>query len=144
MATLRDSDSYSNFSAGSHSPKGNLPSADTDSFVLPSGLSRPRTVRTTNETRSIYVSRSRFIIRLISALASVGIVGGIASAYVPYFETKDSRLIYGGRDIWPEYINMRPSDIMLAMGAVTSFFSSVILIAGLYPKVGYRRMTGKN
>lgn len=71
-------------------------------------------------------------------------MGGIASAYVPYFETKDGRSIYGGREIWPEYIDMKPSDIMLAVGAVTSFFSSGILIAGLYPRVGYRRMTEKH
>lgn len=63
-------------------------------------------------------------------------MGGIASAYVPYFQTKDSGLLYDGRDLWPEYIDMRPSDIMLAVGAVTSFFSSGILIAGLFPKVG--------
>lgn len=140
MATPRDSDSYSNFSTSSQfSKEHHLPLGDTDSSVPPYsyGLSRPRKIRTTNETRSIYVSRSRFIIRLLSTLASVGIVGGIASAYVPYFQTKDSGLIYDGRDLWPEYIDMRPTNIMLAVGAVTSFFSSGILIAGLFPKVGF-------
>lgn len=140
MATPRDSDSYSNFSTSSQfSKEHHLPPGDIDSSIPPYsyGLSRPRTIRTTNETRSIYVSRSRFIIRLLSALASVGIVGGIASAYVPYFQTKDSGLIYNGRDLWPEYIDMRPTNTMLAVGAVTSFFSSGILIAGLFPKVGF-------
>lgn len=116
-------------------PKGHLHSGDVDSLVPPYGLSQPRTIRTTNETRSIYVSRSRFIIRLLSTLASVGIVGGIASAYVEYFQTKYSGLSYGSPDLWPEYIDMWPTNIMLAVGAITSFFSAGILIAGLFPKV---------
>lgn len=136
MANPRDSDSHSNFSTSSQFPKGTLPTADNDFLVSPSGLSRPRTIRTTNETRSIYISRARFIIRLFSTFASVGIVGGISSAYIPYFQTKDRGLIYDGRDIWPEYIDMRPSNIILAVGVITSFFSSSLLIAGLFPKVG--------
>lgn len=133
----KDSDSYSNFTVSSEfTSKENILTASTDLQIPLSGLSRPRTVRTTNETLSIYVSRSRFIIRLISTLASAGIVSGIASAYAPYFDTKGSGLIYNGRDLWPEYLDMKPSDVMLAVGAVTSFFSGGLLIAGLFPKVG--------
>lgn len=137
MATPKDSDSYSNFSTSSQTfPKGHLHLGDVDSILPPYGLSQPRTIRTTNETRSIYISRSRFIIRLLSTLGSVGIVGGIASAYVAYFQTKYSGLISDGLGMWPEYIDMWPTNIMLAVGAITSFFSAGILIAGLFPKVG--------
>lgn len=139
MATpiAKDSDSYSNFSTSSQAfPKEHIYSGDIDTLIPPYGLSQPRTIRTTNETRSIYVSRSRFFIRLFSALASVGIMGGIASAYVEYFQTNYSGLIYDGPDLWPEYIDMWPTNIMLAVGAITSFFSAGILIAGLFPKVG--------
>lgn len=63
-------------------------------------------------------------------------MGGLASAYTAYSNTKGMGLIYAGRDLWPEYMDMKPSDVMLAVGAVTSFLSGGLLIAGLFPKVG--------
>ncbi|RPB13701.1 hypothetical protein P167DRAFT_93553 [Morchella conica CCBAS932] len=114
----------------------NFPTAATFDSILPSSqISLQINSRTTNETRSLYVSRCRFFIRLFSTFASVGVVAGIASAYVEYYSTKDRGLLYAGQDIWPEYLDMRPSDTLLAVGCVTSFFSGGLLIAGIFPKI---------
>lgn len=116
----------------------NFPTAATFDSILPSSqISLQINSRTTNETRSLYVSRCRFFIRLFSTFASVGVVAGIASAYVEYYSTKDRGLLYAGQDIWPEYLDMRPSDTLLAVGCVTSFFSGGLLIAGIFPKVSF-------
>jgi hypothetical protein len=116
----------------------NFPTTASFDSIVPSSqqsLSLQVISRTTNETRSLYVSRCRFFIRLFSTFASVGVVAGIASAYVEYYSTKDSGLLYAGQDIWPEYLDMRPSDTLLAVGCVTSFFSGGLLVAGIFPKV---------
>ncbi|KAL7269074.1 hypothetical protein RUND412_008278 [Rhizina undulata] len=84
------------------------------------------------DSRCLLFSHCRFVLRLISLLCSGGILGGIGNAYATYNRTKGYRLIYNGRDIWPDPLDTMPTDLLLGVGAVTAFFSLSVLIAGVF------------
>jgi len=44
-------------------------------------------------------------------------------------------MLYNGRDLWPDVINLHPTTILLAMSSVTVTLSTIVLIAGLKPEV---------
>ncbi|KAF8251461.1 hypothetical protein K440DRAFT_63485 [Wilcoxina mikolae CBS 423.85] len=88
------------------------------------------------EFLSLTISRSRFILRVISTIFSMVIVGMMSSAYSAFYTTVGHKLMYGGWPIWPDTpIDLTASNAIFAVGAATATFSIVVLLAGIWPSV---------
>jgi hypothetical protein len=111
------------------------PISATTSLPKDGLIKPPTTIRTSKELISLSISRSRFILRLISAIFSMVIVGMMSESYAAFYATAGHRLIYAGLPIWPEEIDLTASNAMFAVGVATATFSIVVLLAGLWPKV---------
>jgi len=51
-------------------------------------VTRPSPLGTANELRSLTISRSRFVLRLISTIFGMVIVGMMSDAYAAFWKTK--------------------------------------------------------
>jgi len=91
------------------------------------------------EAVSLIISRCRFVLRLVSCILSMMIVGLMGTSYSAVYATKGHRLMYAGEPIWPEEVDLTASNCLLAIGAITATFSLVVLIAGVWPK--FRHVT---
>ncbi|RPA95090.1 hypothetical protein L873DRAFT_1774919 [Choiromyces venosus 120613-1] len=101
---------------------------------ITTSLSRPAPP-STSATPSLYISRSRFLLRLITALFSFAIVITISTTYTTINRTFPQHMLYNGRDLWPAVINLHPTTILLATSSVTAILSTIVLIAGVKPQI---------
>lgn len=101
---------------------------------ITTGLSRLPPLPTSS-TAPLYISRTRFLLRLITALFSFAILITISSIYSTINRTFPRHMLYNGRDLWPDVINLHPTTTLLAMSSVTAALSTIVLIAGLKPEV---------
>ncbi|CUS09769.1 unnamed protein product [Tuber aestivum] len=101
---------------------------------ITTGLSRPPPPPT-SPTAPIYISRTRFLLRLTAALFSFAIVVTISTIYSTINRTFPRHMLSKRQDLWPSVINLRPTTILLAMSCVTTMLSAIVLAAGLKPKV---------
>ncbi|KAI5815284.1 hypothetical protein BZA77DRAFT_316144 [Pyronema omphalodes] len=123
-----------------YTPSSSISSTSSHSFLKP--LS-PLTLRTSNELRSLTISRTRFILRLLSTIFSMVIVGMISDAYTSFFATRAQGFLYGGLPLWPdEGIDLTSSNAIFAVGVVTSVFSMMVLVGGLWPRIRHVTMMG--
>lgn len=71
------------------------------------------------------------------------IVGMISDAYTSFFATRAQGFLYGGVPLWPdEGIDLTASNAIFALGVVTSIFSMMVLVAGLWPRIRHVTMVG--
>jgi len=116
-------------------------SLDPESAVSSHGLMPPAR-RSRAELVSLTISRCRFVLRLVSCILSMLIVGLMGTSYSAFFATKGHRLIYAGEPIWPDKIDLTASNCLLAVGAITATSSLVVLVAGIWPKIRHVTKTG--
>lgn len=103
----------------------------------------PSSSHTKDELRSLAISRTRFVLRLISTIFSMVIVGMMSDAYAGFWATKGHRLMYAGEPIWPDAIDLTASNAMFAIGAVTATFSLSVLVTGMWwPRVRHATPLG--
>ncbi|KAA8902939.1 hypothetical protein FN846DRAFT_908308 [Sphaerosporella brunnea] len=101
-------------------------------------LLNPR-ARTRSELISLSISRSRFVLRLISLIFSCALLGCVCTVYTSFYRTKGHKLMYAGEAIWPDQVAVAASNVLLAAGAVTATVSALVLVAGLGRR--WRRVT---
>ncbi|KAF8053887.1 hypothetical protein FPV67DRAFT_1461915 [Lyophyllum atratum] len=109
-------------------------SLDPESAISSHGL-MPPSRRSRTEMVSVIISRCRFVLRLVSCILSMLIVGLMGTSYSAFYATKGHQLMYAGEPIWPDEIDLTASNCLLAIGAITATFSLVLLIAGIWPKI---------
>lgn len=102
------------------------------------GLTQPQRQRDRSEIVSLAFSRSRFVLRLMSATFALGMVGALGNVYAAYNKTGHSQLKFAGEDLWPEWLDLTPSNVPLALGSVISFLTLASLVAGIHPAVCHR------
>lgn len=99
------------------------------------GLTQPQRQRDRSEIVSLAFSRSRFVLRLMSATFALGMVGALGNVYAAYNKTGHSQLKFAGEDLWPEWLDLTPSNVPLALGSVISFLTLASLVAGIHPAI---------
>jgi hypothetical protein len=57
------------------------------------------------------------------------------SANVAFSNTSGRNLLYSGQALWPNEVDLMPSNALLAVLAVVSCVSVILLFAGVIPKV---------
>jgi len=128
----------------SHGHVRNNSAASAASSLSPlDGLSNPtRRKRNANEIRSLGFSRSRFVMRLISATLAIGVIGSLGSAYAEYSTTGHSQLMAGGEQLWPDQLNLTPSNLMLGLTATVAAFNVILMALGIFPTIRHINRRG--
>lgn len=81
----------------------------------------------------LIISHIRLSLRILSALISVSIVALLAHVVSVYLKTKDNQVTveetYGQRRVWPLWLRIRPTFVLLGVAVAATLFSLALLVA---------------
>jgi len=113
-----------------------------DSTTYLARITSANSVSPRNTLISKGIHRSRFCLRLLSATFAGALLGALSLALKQWRQTKEGFLLYEGRQIWPERLDMVPSDLFFVLAGVFLGTSSALVLASLWPKVRHLTKTG--
>jgi len=88
------------------------------------------------------LSRSRFVLHLITAVFAFSLIGSLVAALKHYNDTKDRFLFVAGHLAWPQGLEMEDSMTLLGLGIGMAVLSSGILLASTMKCVRHNTTIG--
>lgn len=138
--TIQSSTSTSSLSLSSfEKPRPSITGSDLDGPIF---LTEPsKSVTTTFLSRIL--SRSRFILHLITGVCAFALIGTLTEAVKHYYSTKDSFFLVPGEfEAWPKNMDMTDSKVLLGLGIGMAICITILLAASVIPKVRHNTTLG--